>query len=210
MNFLREKKVLHVGCGPNAPEKLHMAFRQEGWREVRFDIDPSVQPDLVGSMVNMQDEVEDNAYDAVWSSHNIEHLETHETALALREFRRVLRPDGFALITCPDVAAIARYIVDGRFGEPIYQSPAGPISVIDMLWGHTRSIAAGNSFMAHRTGFTAESLGRQLIETGFDEVWVFAGPAIDLWAVALAEEADQDGVRRHLESSGVRFPEQVV
>jgi predicted SAM-dependent methyltransferase len=207
---MRDKKVLHVGCGPKSPEKLHMAFRQDGWREVRFDIDSSIQPDIVGSMVDMRDEIEDNAYDAIWSSHNIEHLEVHETALALREFRRVLRPDGFALITCPDVAAIARLIVDGRFDETIYQSPAGPISVVDMLWGHARSIAAGNRFMAHRTGFTAESLGRLLIEAGFGEAWVFAGPAIDLWAVALADDADQDGVRSHLERSGVQFPERVV
>lgn len=210
MNFTREKKVLHVGCGPRSEEKLHAAFRQDGWREVRLDIDEKVEPDLVGSMVDMRDKVEDRAYDAVWSSHNIEHLWTHETALALGEFLRVLRPDGFALITCPDVAAIAQLIVDGRFDEMIYQSPAGPISAVDMLWGHTRSIAAGNHFMAHRTGFTAPSLGRQLIDCGFDEAWVFAGPAFDLWAVGLGEEAERDVVRSHLERSGVRFPEELA
>jgi len=210
MNFIREKKVLHVGCGPKAADKLHPAFRQDGWREVRFDIDEQVEPEIVGSMVDMREKVEDRAFDAIWSSHNIEHLHVHETALALREFRRVLRPDGFALINCPDVAAIAQLIVDGRFDETIYQSPAGPITVVDMLWGHGRSIADGNHFMAHRTGFTAESLGRRLIDCGFDEAWVFRGPAIDLWAVALGAEAERDEVRIHLERSGVRFPQEAA
>ena len=41
--------------------------------------------------------------DAVFSSHNIEHLYPHEVPLALKEFMRVLKPDGFVLMTCPDL-----------------------------------------------------------------------------------------------------------
>ena len=32
--------VLHVGCGPYNPAKLHKTFHGPGWRELRLDIDP--------------------------------------------------------------------------------------------------------------------------------------------------------------------------
>ena len=34
------KTVLHVGCGPYNPAKLHKTFHGPGWRELRLDIDP--------------------------------------------------------------------------------------------------------------------------------------------------------------------------
>ena len=35
--------VLHVGCGDYVREKLPPVFRT-GWREIRLDIDPGVNP----------------------------------------------------------------------------------------------------------------------------------------------------------------------
>src|SRR5665213_540831 len=40
-----------------------------------------------------------------------------------------------------------------------YTSPAGPITPLDMLFGHSDSIASGHLYMAHKTGFTCASLG---------------------------------------------------
>ena len=71
--------------------------------------------------------VADACFDALYSSHAIEHLYAHEVIPALREFLRVLKPDGFALVTCPDLAAIARQLLDGGAEGIAYQSPAGPI-----------------------------------------------------------------------------------
>ena len=91
----------------------------------------------------MRDIVPDQVVDAVWACHILEHLYAHEAPLALAEFRKILRPDGFALINCPDVAAIARLIIDDQFDKPAYMSAAGPITALDMLWGHSnRSPAA--------------------------------------------------------------------
>lgn len=207
MISLRDRKVLHVGCGPDSAARLHAVFHGRGWREIRLDIDEKVKPDIVGNMVDMRGFVADCEYDAVWSSHNLEHLFAHEAPLALGEFRRALRSDGFALITCPDVRAIARLIVEGNFDRTIYESPAGPICALDMLWGHSRSIARGNHFMAHKTGFTTESLGRLLVSSGFDEAWVFPGAAFDLWAIGLMPEAIRADVRTLLTRNGVRLPD---
>ena len=63
---------------------------------------------------------------------------------------------------------------------------AGPVSPLDMLFGHNLSIQKGNSFMAHRTGFTAKRLGNLLIQAGFKEVRIIHGDNYDLWAIAIA------------------------
>jgi predicted SAM-dependent methyltransferase len=143
----------------------------------------------------MQAFAPDASFDAVWSSHNVEHLHTFEVPIAFAEFRRVLRSDGFALITCPDLEAITRLVADGKMHQVIYTSPAGPITPFDMLYGHSASIATGNVFMAHNTGYTTERLGRVALEAGFEEVRVGKGRFLDIWALALMRDVRADDLR---------------
>jgi ubiquinone/menaquinone biosynthesis C-methylase UbiE len=175
------KTVLHVGCGPANPAKLHQTFRTGAWREIRLDIDPKVHPDIVASITELG-LVAGASVDAVWSSHNLEHLYPHEVSLALREFFRVLKADGFALITLPDLRRVAELIVQDKLDDPAYVSPAGPIAPLDILYGHRASLAKGNLFMAHHTGFTAKTLGQALIRAGFAEAKVKRDNSFNLWA----------------------------
>lgn len=177
-----QRIVLHVGCGPANPAKLHAHFRNPGWREVRLDIDPHVAPDIVASITAMTP-VADASVDAVWSSHNLEHLEAFQVPQALGEFLRVLKPGGFLLITLPDLQAVAAHVAADNLEEPLYQAPAGPIAAIDILFGFRRAIAQGNTFMAHRTGFTATTLARHLRCRGFTNIRT-ERRRFDLWAVA--------------------------
>ena len=180
------RTVLHVGCGMADPRKLPPAFFEPGaWREVRLDIDPGVAPDIVATITDMG-MVESGGVDAVWSAHNLEHLFAHEVPLALAEFRRVLRPEGFALITVPDLQQAAELVAQDRLAEAAYISPAGPIAPLDMLYGHGAAIAAGNHFMGHRTGFTARTLEIALRQAGFGLVRVIRDNAFALWATAYA------------------------
>jgi SAM-dependent methyltransferase len=174
--------VLHVGCGPQRRDKLHEMFHGSQWWEIRVDINPSVRPDIVASITAMP-QVSDNSIDAVWSSHNLEHLFAHEVPLALAEFLRVLRPGGFALLTMPDLQRAAQFVAEGKLEEPIYESAAGPISAIDICFGHRASIARGNQFMAHKTGFSAQTLDAKLTAAGFREIQITRSE-IDLWAIA--------------------------
>ncbi|TCZ52282.1 class I SAM-dependent methyltransferase [Roseicella aquatilis] len=193
--------VLHVGCGVADPTRLPVEFfGATEWRELRLDIDPAVAPDIVSSITDMA-AVESGSVQAVWSSHNLEHLYWHEVPVALREFRRVLAPGGFALITLPDLQQVAELIALDRLEEPAYLSPAGAITPLDILYGHCASIASGNGFMGHRTGFTARTLEAALIAAGFSGVRVLRDGAFGLWARAWVPativETPGDATREH-------------
>lgn len=177
--------LLHVGCGPATLASIPLTgFHNSNWEEVRLDADESVNPDIVGSMVKM-DSVADGFADAIFSSHNVEHLFPHEVLPALFEFRRVLKPNGFVVIACPDLQAVCARVAQGQLHETAYESPVGPIAAIDILYGHRSSLADGNHFMAHRTGFTFDSLIHVLNEAGFENVYGFRRPeAFDLWVLA--------------------------
>lgn len=178
------KTFLHVGCGPMQKDGTTRTFNASEWKEIRFDIDESVKPDVIGTMVNMS-AVATASVDAIFSSHNIEHLYPHEVPLALGEFLRVLRADGVAIITCPDLQSICTLVVNDGLTEPAYMSSVGPISPIDVLYGHRVPMANGNLYMAHRTGFTQKTLANALSEAGFQAVVTDVRPQhFDIWAVA--------------------------
>jgi SAM-dependent methyltransferase len=196
------KRVLNAGSGAASSRRLHRIFQESQWREIRLDIDPSVKPDLVGSVTDMSALVPSRTFDAVWVSHSLEHLHAHKVVEALLEFRRILKPDGFALITAPDLETVARMILDHGPDHVAYVSPMGPITPQDMLFGHGDSIRRGMTFMAHNSGFTCDSLGAALSRAGFPMV-LCKREGFDVWAVALMEEADEMAVLSDLESAGL-------
>ncbi|RLA52278.1 MAG: hypothetical protein DRR42_07970 [Gammaproteobacteria bacterium] len=61
------KKVLHVGCGQKSIPQMPVGFQDGAWTEVRFDINESVSPDIIGTITDMV-AVEDASVDALFSS----------------------------------------------------------------------------------------------------------------------------------------------
>lgn len=205
------KTFLHVGCGPAYLDpKTQQPMRPKGfsiqdWSELRLDIDPLVKPDVVGTMTDMS-AVASASVDAIYSSHNIEHLYPHEVPAALSEFKRVLRSDGFVVITCPDLQSVCALVADGKLTEPAYISPAGPIAPLDILYGLRSAMGKGNLFMSHRCGFTANVLLATLEAAGFAKVVVKCRPqCFDLWAFASVSSIDDN---QTMNQAGEFFPQQ--
>ena len=197
------RRVLNAGSGPASSSRLHSIFA--GWTEVRLDLDPKTKPDLVGSIRDMRAIVPDRSFEAIWASHNLEHLYSHEVHASLLEFRRILTDDGFAFVTSPDLEAVARFLLAKGLTATAYESAAGPITPLDMLFGHIRSVAEGNNFMSHKTGFTVASLGRAANDAGFAEARIAAGQAFDLWGLLLMPRTNKTVVADLLRSTPQRF-----
>jgi predicted SAM-dependent methyltransferase len=171
MNEAR-KVVLHAGCGSAILPEVR--FPAAEWREIRLDIDAGHRPDVVGSLTDMGG-IESNSVDAVYSSHNLEHLHAHEVPVAMREFLRVLRPGGVAVIVVPDLQVAGEILAADRGEETLWYSEGEPLTAMDMIYGHGKPIAAGNLYQMHKTGFTASSLGRALGRAGFSAGQVARG-----------------------------------
>ena len=199
------KTFLHVGCGPKRKNQTTRAFNSPDWAELRLDIDPDVSPDIIGTMTDMA-AVQSGSVDAIFSSHNIEHLYPHEVPIALAEFKRVLNDDGFVVITCPDLKSVAALIAEDKLTTPAYTAPAGPITPLDILYGHRPQLAQGNLYMAHRCGFTQKVLDGTLRAAGFAAVATMArgfAPFFDLWALASVSARSEEIIRT---LAGEHFP----
>jgi SAM-dependent methyltransferase len=159
------KTFLHVGCGHEDKSQIN-GFDNDDWKEIRFDINKNVNPDIVGTLTDMS-LVKTESVDAIYSSHNIEHIYPHEVPIALKEFYRVLKDDGIVVISCPDLQGVCEAVVNDRLLEPLYETAAGPISPIDILYGWRKDLVKGNEHMAHKGGFTYTSLNASFFEAGF-------------------------------------------
>jgi protein O-GlcNAc transferase len=187
------KKLLNVGAGhPDSGAKLPAFFSSKQWHEIRLDIDPQNSPDVLGTMLDMS-EIADNSIDAIYSSHNIEHLYPNEVPSALNEFKRVLKQDGIVVITCPDLQSAAALIAEDKLLETIYQSPGGTVTPFDIVYSHRNYTGRDKPFMAHHCGFTLSVLMGTMKSHGFASV---VGKrrmtAFDLWVCACVKEKTKE------------------
>ena len=167
--------VLNVGGGS---KRIPIPHHYEGWEHVLLDIDPSQGPDVVCDARDLATELAAASYDAVYCSHNLEHYWRHDVAAVLAGFAHVLKPDGFVELAVPDLIAVVADMERRGLDvdDVLYVSPAGPITVNDVIYGFGRQIAeSGNDFYAHKNCFTPKSLRRVLEKAGFPWVFVARG-----------------------------------
>jgi hypothetical protein len=168
------KTVLNVGGG-NKTIPLPPVY--QGWEHILLDIDPRGGPDVICDARELTT-LPPAQYDAVYCSHNLEHYYRHDVPKVLAGFRHVLKDDGFAEIRVPDLADLMQTVVQRGLDvdDFLYQSPAGPITVRDVLYGLGAEIErSGNDFWAHKTGFTKKSLTAMLVRCGFPVVYNGSG-----------------------------------
>ena len=175
---------LNVGCGPKGSGLQPPGMQTPAWQEVRLDADAAVQPDVLAPAHDLS-ALGSGCMDAVFTSHCIEHLYLDQALPALREWRRVLRPDGLLLLVCPDLQAAAEMVAQDKLFEVAY---AG-IRPYDIIFSHQGLVAQGraqgHSFMEHKSGYTLSVLRQLVNEAGFA---VHAGmrlrPRFELWLLA--------------------------
>jgi SAM-dependent methyltransferase len=183
------RKVLNVG-GNNKEIPLPAVYA--GWEHVLLDIDPKGSPDVVCDARELSN-LTGATYDSIYCSHNLEHYYRHDVIKVLSGFLHVLKKDGFALIRVPDLGGVMRTVAEKNLDidDLLYQSPAGPIAVRDIIYGYGAEIErSGNDFFAHKTGFTQKSLTKILQQAGFKNILAGVGN-LEVTAIALKDEPSE-------------------
>ena len=164
------KKVLNVG-GNN--KKIPLPPQYSDFEHVLLDVDPRGSPDIVCDARRLAT-LDAAQFDAVYCSHNLEHYFRHDVQKVLTGFLHVLKTDGFVDIRVPDIKEVMRLTVEKNLDidDILYESPAGPIMVLDVLYGYSVEIErSGQDFYSHKTGFTQKSLEMALRKAGFSAIY---------------------------------------
>ena len=186
---MQQKKVLNVGGNSKA---ISLPPQYADFEHVLLDIDPQGKPDIVCDARELTT-LPPGRFDAVYCSHNLEHYYRHDVPKVLAGFMHVLADDGFAQIRVPDIREVMRLSIekDLDIEDVLYQSDAGPIMVLDVLYGHGEEIEqSGQDFYAHKTGFTVKSLYKVLLDAGFAKIFCTLGN-LEINAVAFKNEPDE-------------------
>jgi SAM-dependent methyltransferase len=196
MSISFAKKLLNVGGNS---KRIALPSRYRGWQHVLLDIDPSLEPDIVGDARQLF-QLPGSGYDAVYCSHNLEHYHRHDAIKVVRGFLHVLKADGFAHIRVPDMGEVMRVVVQRNLDidDFLYQSSVGPITVRDVIYGFGIEIErSGNDFFSHKTGFTEKSLRALLSSCGFSYIHTTcANLEIAAFAFARAPDASAEKLLR--------------
>lgn len=187
-----QKKVLNVGGNSKA---IPLPAPYAGYEHLLLDIDPTGQPDICCDARTLTT-LAPAQFDAVYCSHNLEHYYRHDVARVLAGFAHVLKPGGFVQIRVPDMGEVFRQAVQRGLDidDPLYQSAAGPIMVLDVIYGFSLQIErSGQEFFAHKTGFTQKSLLLALQRAGFEAIYSGTGN-LEVNAVAFKGVPDPDAL----------------
>jgi SAM-dependent methyltransferase len=128
----------------------------------------------------------DNYFEEVLAYDLLEHFSVFDAPLLLREWRRVLVPDGILRLRVPDVRKIAFRLHDRtlRPDSDRIQKPNPEVGVVTgehvalwLLYGDQSSAWGGSEFGAHKWGYTTLTLAQFLDEEKFALVSIHGDPA---------------------------------
>ena len=169
-----QRRVLNVGGQSHG---IQLPPPYSTFEHVLLDLDPTVGADIVLDVRELTS-LEPQQFDAVYCSHNLEHVRQHDVPVVLAGFRHVLKPGGLAHIIVPDLQELMLVCVQQGIDLDglLYESPAGPITPLDVLYGHGGMMAqSGQDFYAHRTGFSSRTLANLVEASGFSPMFCQKG-----------------------------------
>jgi hypothetical protein len=170
----QQRRLLNVG-GHSRSFPLPAAYEQ--FEHILLDLDPDAGADIVLDAKELSS-LEPQQFDAVYCSHNLEHVRQHEVPVVLAGFLHVLKPGGLAHIIVPDLQELMLVCVQQGIDLDglLYESPMGPITPLDVLYGHAGMIQhSGQDFYAHRTGFSRSTLANVVEASGFGPMFCQQG-----------------------------------
>lgn len=142
------------------PLKLHIGGREPHPDWKILDIEPRPEVDYLANAQDLS-QFESNSIDVIYTSHVLEHFYynlNNELIDTLKEWHRVLKPEGKLLISVPDLKTLCWLYLNPNL-LPIERHQLMRI----MFGGQT------NIYDVHKVGFDFEVLALYLEEVGFQE-----------------------------------------
>ena len=129
---------LHLGCG---------TVYKDGWINIDNNSDSNIQKLDIKWDLRYSLPFPDNSADFIYNEHFLEHLTVEEGISAIKDFIRVLKPDGVMRIAMPDLErAILAYLDKDwkenskatfeKYGLTFIQTRAERININFHWWGH--------------------------------------------------------------------------
>jgi SAM-dependent methyltransferase len=147
---------LNLGCG----DKILAGY-------VNVDVAPSragKKPDLMCDLHDLA-RFEDGSAEEILAVHVVEHFWRWEVVQVLREWMRVLKPQGRMILECPNLrSACEQFLAD-----PERFSAAGPDGQRTM-WVFYGDPSWQDPLMVHRWGYTPLSLAAIMREVGLEQI----------------------------------------
>ncbi len=143
---------LHLGCG----------WRDfgEDWIHIEGGDYPHVKHHDITKLP-----FEDNSVDLIYNSHVFEYFDREQGAKVLKEWARVLKPDGILRIAVPDFGMMAKLYVEGKF--PLHAF-VGPLYG-KMIMGKGGTDEDIENTIYHKTTYDFDSLKQMLECSGFKD-----------------------------------------
>ena len=161
-----KKIVLNI---VNSGAALPKTFRSEEWQEI---VVSKEIPNAISLDIRELSALPGESCNVIWNAGSLSYLYAHEVVPVLTECYRILQPKGVLLLQVADLQRIGEIMAQGKLENALYNSPAGPIAAIDLLFGHRGSLSAGNKKAQTHTGFAARTIPHKLTPLGFGEVEV--------------------------------------
>ena len=147
------------------PGKLLVGAGHEHWQGwTTLDADPTTQPDIVAAVPPLPPEVLAGAWDEIALIHTIEHFSIQHADEVLRDCYAALRPGGQLTLEQPNIEFCMRVAL-GEISVPSdRQIRFGLLGIFGEQ--------DGSSWMAHRWGYTPDTLIEKVRKAGFGRVQI--------------------------------------
>jgi len=157
-SFLSNDVVkLHLACGPKY---------KEGW--INIDNEPTIKKLDLNWDLRFQLPFPDNSVDFIYNEHFLEHLTVEEGLSAIRDFYRVLKPNGVMRIAMPDLEKT----VTSYFDKNWKKNNRRFLEKVGLTFIQTRAERINISFRwwGHKWLYDWEELERRLKESGCEKI----------------------------------------
>jgi len=165
-----DKTILNVGFGGIKLKNSIFTDDLPLYREITLDKNPKCCPDL-NIDVNNLSHIPNQYVDIVYMSHVLEHIHFFEVPSLIKELLRITKTNGFVRVITPNLKFVSNSLMTGNLLDTMYESSGGPISAMDILFGHrAASFRDDNNFMIHKCGFTEEVFEDTVTEDASDSI----------------------------------------